>query len=161
MWYILYPCGWKIISSYPLMLDILYPCGWKTIPSSSTYVRYFVPLQLENHTFIIHLCKIFCTPVVGKSYLQQPLMWDILYPGGLLKLAEKRKTTMLKAETTRLKECRDDEVWRKVTERCDGGLMRKRSARECEEDGKQGLLDDDGRGLNLCVVPSLVEPGVR
>ena len=39
--------------------------------------------------------------------------------------------------------------------------MRKRSAEECEEDGKRGLLDDDGRGLNLCVVPSLVEPGVR
>ena len=28
----------------------------------------------------------------------------------LLKLAEKRKTTRLKVETTRLKECRDDEV---------------------------------------------------
>ena len=28
----------------------------------------------------------------------------------VLKLAEKRKTTRLKAETTRLKECRDDEV---------------------------------------------------
>ena len=39
----------------------------------------------------------------------------------LLKLAEKRKTTRLKAETTRLKECRDDEVWRKVTE--GGGTM--------------------------------------
>ena len=39
--------------------------------------------------------------------------------------------------------------------------MRKRSAGECEEDGKQGLLDSDRRGLNLCVVPSLVEPGVR
>ena len=76
----------------------------------------------------------------------------------LLKLAEKRKTTRLKAEMTRIKERRDDEVWRKVTERCDGGLMRKGSA---EEDGKQGLLDDDGRGLNLCVVPSLVEPGVH
>ena len=38
--------------------------------------------------------------------------------------------------------------------------MRKRSAEECEEDGKRGLLDDDGHGLNLCVVPSLVEPGV-
>ena len=36
-----------------------------------------------------------------------------------------------------------------------------RSAEECEEDGNQGLLDDDGRGLNLCVVPLLVEPGVR
>ena len=47
-----------------------------------------------------------------------------------------------------------------MTEQCDGGLMRKRSAEECEEDGKRGLLDDDGRGLNLCVVPSLVEPGV-
>ena len=70
MWYILYPCGWKIMSSYPLMLDNLYPCGWKTIPSSSTYVRYFVPLWLENHTFVIHLCKIFCTPAVGKSYLR-------------------------------------------------------------------------------------------
>ena len=46
-------------------------------------------------------------------------------------------------------------------ERCDGGLMRKRSAEECEEDRKQGLLDDDGHGLNLCVVPSLVEPGVH
>ena len=34
----------------------------------------------------------------------------------LLKLAEKRKTTRIKAETTRLKECQDDEVWRKVTE---------------------------------------------
>ena len=45
-----------------------------------------------------------------------------------------------------------------MMERCDGGLMRKGSA---EEDGKQGLLDDDGRSLNLCVVPSLVEPGVR
>ena len=76
----------------------------------------------------------------------------------MLKLVEKRKTTRLKAEMTRLKECWDDEVWRKVTERCDGGLMR--SAEECEEDGNRGLLDDDGRGLNLCVVPSLVEPGV-
>ena len=28
----------------------------------------------------------------------------------LLKLAEKRKTTRVKAETTRLRECRDDEV---------------------------------------------------
>ena len=37
--------------------------------------------------------------------------------------------------------------------------MRKRSAGECEEDGK-GLIDSDGHGLNLCVVPSLVEPGV-
>ena len=82
MWYILYPCGWKIISSYPLMLDILYRCGWKIIPSSSTYVRYFVPLWLENHTFNNHLCEIFCTLVVGKSYLRQPLMLDILYPGG-------------------------------------------------------------------------------
>ena len=45
-------------------------------------------------------------------------------------------------------------------EQCDGGLMRKRSAEECEEDGKRGLLDDDGRSLNLCVVPSLVESGV-
>ena len=39
--------------------------------------------------------------------------------------------------------------------------MRKRSAEECEGDGKQGLLEGDGCGLNLCVVPSLVEPGVR
>ena len=39
--------------------------------------------------------------------------------------------------------------------------MRKRSAEECEEDGKQGLLDNDRCSLNLCVVPSLVEPGVR
>ena len=50
---------------------------------------------------------------------------------------------------------------RGVTERCDRGLMRKRSAEKCEEGGKRGLLDDDGRGLNLCVVPSLVEPGVH
>ena len=42
-----------------------------------------------------------------------------------------------------------DGRWRKVTERCDGGLMRKRSAEECEEDGKRGLLDNDGRGLNF------------
>ena len=46
-------------------------------------------------------------------------------------------------------------------ERCDGGLVRKRSAGECEEDRKRGLLDGDGRGLNLCVVPSLVERGVH
>ena len=39
--------------------------------------------------------------------------------------------------------------------------MKKRSAEECEEDGKRGLLDDDGSSLNLCVVPSLMEPGVR
>ena len=32
--------------------------------------------------------------------------------------------------------------------------MRKRIAEECEEDGKRRLLDGDGRGLNLCVVPS-------
>ena len=50
---------------------------------------------------------------------------------------------------------------RGVTERCDGGLMRKRSAEECEEDGKRGLLDNDGCGLSLCVVSSLVEPGVH
>ena len=29
---------------------------------------------------------------------------------------------------------------RGVTERCDGGLMRKRSAEECEEDGKRGVI---------------------
>ena len=46
-------------------------------------------------------------------------------------------------------------------ERCDRGLMRKRSAGECKEDGKQGLLDNDGRGLNLCVGPLFVEPGVH
>ena len=34
----------------------------------------------------------------------------------LLELAEKRKTTRLKVEMARLKECRDDEVWRKVME---------------------------------------------
>ena len=43
----------------------------------------------------------------------------------------------------------------------DRGLMRKRSAEECEEDGKRGLLDNDRRGLDLCVVPLLVEPGVH
>ena len=40
----------------------------------ATNNKYFVPLRLENHTFVIHLCKIFCTPVVGKSYLRHPLM---------------------------------------------------------------------------------------
>ena len=42
-------------------------------------MRYFVPLQLENHTFVIHLCEINCTFVVGKSYLSHPFMLDILY----------------------------------------------------------------------------------
>ena len=30
--------------------------------------------------------------------------------------------------------------------------MRKRNAEECEEDGKQGLLDDDGCGLMCCAL---------
>ena len=32
------------------------------------YVRYIVPLWLENHTLVIHLHKIYCTPAVGKTY---------------------------------------------------------------------------------------------
>jgi len=35
----------------------------------SIYVRYFVPLQLENHTLVIHLCEIYSTPAVGNLYL--------------------------------------------------------------------------------------------
>ena len=30
--------------------------------------------------------------------------------------------------------------------------MRKRNAEECEEDGKRGLLDNDGRGLMCCAL---------
>ena len=51
------------------MWDILYPCGWKIIPSTTTYVRYFVPWQLENHTFVIHLHEKYSTLAVGKPYL--------------------------------------------------------------------------------------------
>jgi hypothetical protein len=47
----------------------LYPWSWKVIPVLSIYVRYFVPLWLENHTLLIHLREIFCTPSVGKSSL--------------------------------------------------------------------------------------------
>ena len=55
-------------------------------------------MWLENHTFVIHLHEIYCTPVVGKSYLNSsiyvryivplrlenhtlihPFMWDKLY----------------------------------------------------------------------------------
>ena len=46
------------------MWGILYLCGWKAIIESSIYERHFVPLQLENHTLVIHLCEIFCTPTV-------------------------------------------------------------------------------------------------
>ena len=42
------------------------------------YVRYFVPLRLENHSLVIHLHEIYCTFVVGKSYLSHPFTWDIL-----------------------------------------------------------------------------------
>ena len=55
--------------------DILYLCGWKAIIESSIYERYFVSLQLENHTLVIHLCEIFCIPMVEKSYV-------ISYPCG-------------------------------------------------------------------------------
>ena len=56
------------------MLDILYPCGWKIIPSLSTYVRYFVPWQLENHAFVIHLREKYSTLAVGKPYLVNTFM---------------------------------------------------------------------------------------
>ena len=36
-------------------------------------MRYFVPLWLENHSWIIHLWEIFCTSAVGKSYSIYPL----------------------------------------------------------------------------------------
>ena len=42
----------------------------------------FIPLGLENHTLAIHLCEIYCTSGVGKSYLSHSFMWDILYPWG-------------------------------------------------------------------------------
>ena len=79
-------CGTHgVCFSYPgLAIYVIYfvPLWLENHLQLSTYVRYFVPLRLENHTFIIHLCEIFCTLVVGKSYLRQPLMLDILYLGG-------------------------------------------------------------------------------
>ena len=39
----------------------------------------FIPLRLENHTLAIYLYKIYCTPVVGKSYLSHLFMWGISY----------------------------------------------------------------------------------
>ena len=51
-------CGLKVM---PLMWDILYLCGWKVISQLSIYMRYIVPLRLENHM-----------PVY-------PITWDILY----------------------------------------------------------------------------------
>jgi hypothetical protein len=69
--------------------DILYLCGWKIILLPSIYVRYIVPLRLENHTLAIYLCEIYCTPAVGKSYLSHLFCstshlftWDILYSCG-------------------------------------------------------------------------------
>ena len=50
------------------MWGILYLCGWKSYPKLSIYVRYIVPLWLENHTLVIHLCDIYYTPVVRKLY---------------------------------------------------------------------------------------------
>ena len=47
----------KSFPCYPFMWDILYLCGWKIIPSSSIYVIYIVPLQLENYT-LIHLLMV-------------------------------------------------------------------------------------------------------
>jgi hypothetical protein len=38
----------------------------KSYPGLAIYVRYFVPLQLESHTRVIHLLEIFCTLAVGK-----------------------------------------------------------------------------------------------
>ena len=59
-------------------------CGiqgaWKSYPGLAIYMRYFVPLWLESHSWIIHLWEIFCTSAVGKSYSVYPFMWDILYP---------------------------------------------------------------------------------
>src|SRR6266446_3473104 len=46
-------------------------------PLLAIYVRYIVPLQLENHTFVIHLCDIYSTPAVGKLYLNSFVYGEI------------------------------------------------------------------------------------
>ena len=72
------------------------------------------PCVLSDSARISHqkLCNVYL--IVSRCVLSQI---DIASKNStLLKLAEKWKTTRLKAEMARLKECRDDEVWWKVTE---------------------------------------------
>ena len=64
----------------PFMWGILYPCGWKFISQLSIYVRYIVPLRLENHILVIHLCEVYSTPAVGKSYLSSSIHGESFNP---------------------------------------------------------------------------------
>ena len=73
------PAVGKSYLSHLFMWDISYLCGWKSILLPSIYVRYIVPLRLENHTLAIYLCGIYHTSAVGKAYFCHPFMWDILY----------------------------------------------------------------------------------
>ena len=49
----------------------------KSYSGSAIYVGYIVPLWLEIYILVIHLCEIYCTLAVGKSYLSHPFMWGI------------------------------------------------------------------------------------
>ena len=70
-----------VVASLVHTINTNHHCGthevWKSYPGLAFYVRYFVPLWLENHILVIHLHDIYCTPAVGKSYFSHPFMWDI------------------------------------------------------------------------------------
>ena len=61
-------------------------CGthraWKSYSGLAIHMRYFIPLWLESHNWVIHLWEIFCISAIGKSYLSHPFIWDILYRYG-------------------------------------------------------------------------------
>ena len=61
-----------------ILVDSRIHCGTGGVcfstPGLAIYVRYIVPLRLENHSLVIHLCEIYCTSAVGKSYLRHPFM---------------------------------------------------------------------------------------
>ena len=78
-------CGthgaWKSYSGlaiYEILYTFVVGKPWLSHP----FMR-FVSLQLENHTLVIHLCEIFCIPMVEKSYIisypSYPFTWEILY----------------------------------------------------------------------------------
>ena len=44
--------------------------AWNSNSGLGIYVRYFVPLWLENHSQVIHLREVYCTLMVGNSYVR-------------------------------------------------------------------------------------------